>query len=172
MKSRTREVLGSETVWFVFLVVTLAFAPLARTEQTDLSDDPDGRLHYTEKDLPTHEKDPVGPSEIEEFARRRGFDYAADTRRAAHGDTKALKKFFELAHDADGAAAESIAGVPTVVYHLLGDEKFAKFLVRAAVVVSDDGAELDRGRWPHGSRQCLSEPLFSADGQAFCFDAR
>ena len=129
MKSRTREVLGSETVWFVFLVVTLAFAPLARTEQTDLSDDPDGRLHYTEKDLPTHEKDPVGPSEIEEFARRRGFDYAADTRRAAHGDTKTLKKFFELAHDADGAAAESIAGVPTVVYHLLGDEKFAKFLV-------------------------------------------
>jgi hypothetical protein len=42
--------------------------------------------------------------------------------------SKALKKFFEIAHDADGAAAESIVGMPVVVYHLLGDEKFAKFL--------------------------------------------
>ncbi len=41
---------------------------------------------------------------------------------------KALKQFFSIAHDADGAAAESIAGMPTVVYHLLGDEKFATFL--------------------------------------------
>ena len=51
------------------------------------------------------------------------------TRRAAHGDAKALKQFFSLAQDADGAAAESIWGIPTVVYHLLGDEKFAKFLL-------------------------------------------
>ena len=86
------------------------------------------RLHFTEKDLPTEERDPAGPSEIEEFAHARGFDYAADTRRAARGDAKALKKFFEVAQDADGAAAESINGVPTVVFHLLGDEKFAKFL--------------------------------------------
>ena len=87
------------------------------------------RLYFTERDLPTNEKDPAGPSEIDEFARGRGFDYAAGTRRAARGDAKALKQFFTLAQDADGAAAESIAGVPTVVYHLLGDEKFAKFLV-------------------------------------------
>ena len=85
-------------------------------------------LHFTEKDLPSPEKDPAGPSEIEEFARGRGFNYARDTRRAARGDTKALKKFFVLAQDADGAAAEGIAGVPTVVYHLLGDAKFAAFL--------------------------------------------
>ena len=87
------------------------------------------RLYFTERDLPTNEKDPAGPSEIDEFARGRGFDYAAGTRRAARGDAKALKQFFALAQDADGAAAESITGVPTVVYHLLGDEKFAKFLV-------------------------------------------
>ena len=86
------------------------------------------RLYFTEKDLPTDEKDPAGPSEIEGFARGRGFDYAAGTRRAARGDARALKKFFEIAQDADGAAAESVEGVPTVVYHLLGDEKFAKFL--------------------------------------------
>ena len=84
---------------------------------------------FTEEDLPSLEEDPAGPSEIDEVARRRGFRYARDTRRAARGDFKALKKFFEIAHDADGAAAESIAGVPTVVYHLLGDEKFAKFLL-------------------------------------------
>jgi uncharacterized protein YgiM (DUF1202 family) len=87
------------------------------------------RLHFTEKDLPSREEDPAGESEIEQFARGQGFNYAGDTRRAARGDTKALKQFFTLAQDADGAAAESIGGVPTVVYHLLGDEKFAKFLL-------------------------------------------
>jgi Bacterial SH3 domain len=87
------------------------------------------RLHFTEKDLPSREEDPAGESEIEQFARGEGFNYAADTRRAARGDIKALKQFFTLAQDADGAAAESITGVPTVVYHLLGDEKFAKFLL-------------------------------------------
>ena len=123
------------------------------------------RLHFTEKDLPTREKDPAGASEIEQFARGRGLNYAAVTRRAARGDAKALKQFFSLAQDADGAAAESIGGVPTVVYHILGDEKFAKFLARSAVAVSDDGAEHDRERWPHASRQYVSESAFSADGQ-------
>ncbi|MEO6970411.1 MAG: hypothetical protein ABI217_05915 [Chthoniobacterales bacterium] len=83
---------------------------------------------FPEEELPSLENDPAGPSEIDGFARARGFRYARDTRRAARGDFKALKKFFEIAQGADGAAAESIAGVPTVVYHLLGDEKFAKFL--------------------------------------------
>ena len=87
------------------------------------------RLHFTEKDLPSREEDPAGESEIEQFVRGRGLNYAAVTRRAARGDSKALKQFFSIAQDADGAAAESIQGVPTVVYHILGDEKFAKFLL-------------------------------------------
>lgn len=91
------------------------------------------RLHFTEKDLPSSEKDPAGESEIEQFARSRGFQYAPGTRRAARGDLKALKEFFTIAQKADGAAAESITGVPTVVYHLLGDEKFAKFLAAQPV---------------------------------------
>lgn len=107
----------------------LAFCALAQAQQDDgLTNHVDARLQFTEKDLPSLEKDPAGISEIEEFAQRRGFNYAKDTRRAARGDVKALKKFFQLAHDADGAAAESISDVPRVVYHLLGDEKFAKFL--------------------------------------------
>ena len=114
---------------FVLFGCMFVLAPLAQAEQTGVIDDSNGRLHFAEKDLPTHEKDPAGPSEIEEFARGRGFDYAVGTRRAARGDARALKQFFLIAHDADGAAAESVAGVPTVVYHLLGDEKFAKFLV-------------------------------------------
>lgn len=114
-------------VYFAPLVAVLAFARLAPAQQAGVNDDPEGRLHFTEKDLPTPERG--GVSEIEQFARSRGFNYAADTRRAVRGDAKALKQFFSLAHDADGAAAESIAGVPTVVYHLLGDEKFAKFLL-------------------------------------------
>jgi hypothetical protein len=125
MKNWIRDLVGFE---IVVLVIMLASAPPAQAQE-GVPDDPDGRLHFTEKDLPTREKDPAGPSEIEQFARERGFNYAADTRRAATGDAKALKQFFSIAHDADGAAAESIAGVPTVVYHILGDEKFAKFLV-------------------------------------------
>ncbi len=92
------------------------------------ADTPEERLEFTEDDLPTDEKDPAGESEIDEFARRRGFNYAKMTRRAARGDAKALRQFFQLTRDVDGAAAESHQGVPTAVYHLLGDEKFAKFL--------------------------------------------
>ena len=85
------------------------------------------RLHYTEKDLPKAAKKSES-SEIDEFARGRGLNYASVTRNAARGDAKALRQFFELTKDVDGAAAESHQGVPTAVYHLLGDEKFARFL--------------------------------------------
>ena len=86
------------------------------------------RLYFTEKDLPVREKRSDNVSEIDQFARGRGLDYAAVTRRAARGDPKALKQFLLLAQAADGAAAESIADVPTIVYHLVGDAKFSAFL--------------------------------------------
>ena len=115
---------------FVLLVCALPFGQVARAEEAGDPADPDDseRLQFTEKDLPKDEKDPAGESEIDEFARRRGFNYARVTRRAARGDLKALKQFFAMAEGVDGAAAESFSGMPTVVYHLLGDEKFAKFL--------------------------------------------
>ncbi len=110
------------------LLIFACLVALAPHAQSQTAADNLARRDFTEKDLPTTEKDPAGPSEIDEFASGRGFRYVRDTRRAARGDAKVLKKFFEIAHDADGAAAEGIEGVPTVVYHLLGDEKFAKFL--------------------------------------------
>jgi hypothetical protein len=84
------------------------------------------RLFFDKSDLP--KKDPAGLSEIDEAARSRGFNYVKVTKQATQGDAKALKQFFSLAQEADGAAAESIGGMPTVVYHLLGDGKFAKYL--------------------------------------------
>ena len=115
---------------FVLLVSALALAGLVGAEETGVTNDPgvSERQKYTEEDLPKDEKDPAGESEIDEFARRRGFNYARVTRRAARGDPKALKQFFAMAEGVDGAAAESYSGMPTVVYHLLGDAKFAKFL--------------------------------------------
>jgi hypothetical protein len=86
------------------------------------------RQLFTMDDLPKDEKDPNGLSEIDQVARARGFNYAATTRRAASGEPKALKQFFALAQDVDGAAAESYYGAPTAVYHILGDEKFSQFL--------------------------------------------
>lgn len=110
------------------LVAPLALALLLGSVRAEDQGEP-----FTEEDLPSLAQDPNGPSEIDDFARARGFRYARDTRRAARGDFKALKKFFEIAHDADGAAAESMTGVPRVVYHLLGDEKLAKFLAAQPV---------------------------------------
>lgn len=84
------------------------------------------RLSFDDRALPR--KDPSGLSEIDEAARARGLDYVKVTRRAAQGDVKALRQFFALADDADGAAAECLVTIPTAVYHLLGDAKFAAFL--------------------------------------------
>ena len=86
------------------------------------------RVHYTEKDLPEDDPEEEGESEIDEFARRRGFDYTDTARRAARGDVEALKKFFGLANGVDGAAAESHAEYMPMVYHILGDKRFAEFL--------------------------------------------
>ena len=86
------------------------------------------RVHYTEKDLPQDDPDEEGESEIDECARGRGFDYTETARRAARGDTEALKKFFGLADAVDGAAAESHAEYMPMVYHILGDKRFAEFL--------------------------------------------
>jgi len=89
------------------------------------------RLFFDKSDLP--QKDLAGLSEIDEAARRLGFDYVKVTRLAAQGDAKALGQFFSLARAADGAAAESLTRLPTAVYHLLGDGKFAKYLAAQPV---------------------------------------
>ena len=84
-------------------------------------------LSFHGEDLPERD-DPKNLSEIGSLARSRGFNYDTTVRAAARGDTKALKQFFALAEDVDGAAAESYAGTPTTVFHLVGDAKFAAFL--------------------------------------------
>ena len=109
--------------------LTMLVAQASVAQQRGGSDpaNPD-RLVFTEKALPKDVKHSEGVSEIDDFARRRGLNYARVTRSAARGDAKALKQFFAMAKEVDGAAAESYSGMPTTVYHLLGDEKFAKFL--------------------------------------------
>ncbi len=89
------------------LVCALLVVRSAPGEETQRSDAPE-RLQFTEDDLPKEEKDPAGPSEIDDFARRRGFNYVRVTRRAARGETKALKQFFDLTQDVDGAGASRI----------------------------------------------------------------
>ena len=96
--------------------------------RADTNEDAPARLQFSEKDLPSRAKDPSGESEIDAVARRRGFNYAAVAHAAARGEPKALQRFFGLAEHVDGAAAESYSGTPTAVFHILGDEKFAKFL--------------------------------------------
>lgn len=85
------------------------------------------RLHFTQNDLP--QDDPAGESEIDEVARRRGLNYTSVARRAARGEAEALKQFFALSEDVDGAAAESHAQYLPVVYHLVGDARLSEFFV-------------------------------------------
>lgn len=70
------------------------------------------RYHFTEKDLPERD-DPKNLSEIGSFTRRRGFNYDTTVRAAARGDAKALKRFYAISEDVDGAAAESHGRVRT-----------------------------------------------------------
>lgn len=86
------------------------------------------RFHFTEKDLPQAADNPRNQSELGMFGRSHGFNYYATVRASARGDAKALKRFFAISKEVDGGVAESHAGVPYIVYHLLGDAKFAAFL--------------------------------------------
>jgi hypothetical protein len=82
---------------------------------------------FTEKDLPGRD-DLKNLSEIGLFARSRRFNYGHDRSRHGSRRSETPERFFAMSKDVDGAAAESHAGVPTVVYHFLGDAKFAAFL--------------------------------------------
>ena len=113
--------------FLIFTAVLVTGAASGPAEESGPADAVE-RLEFTEKDLPKDERYPDGVSEIDDFARGRGLNYARVVRQAARGDAKALKQFFAMSEDVDGAAAESYSGTPTAVYHILGDEKFARFL--------------------------------------------
>lgn len=81
------------------------------------------RFYYSKADLPKGDDG----SEIDIYARSKGFDYSKLIADAVDGKPAALKKFFSL-EDVDGAAAESHYYFVNVVAHLLGDEDLAEFL--------------------------------------------
>jgi hypothetical protein len=97
--------------------------------------------------LPKDEKDPAGLSEIDEFAQP--------------GRQQSAEAILHDRAEVDGAAAESHEDVPAVVYHLLGDEKFAKFLKTQPLAYQMSGPELDR------ERSDLFPALFSRNGKDF-----
>ncbi len=167
MAANARKLDQMRTLHFLLVVCALSFAGLLKAEQDGPGDPDDSeRSQFTEEDLPKDEKDPAGTSEIDEVARRLGFNYARVTRRAARGDEKALKQFFAMAKEVDGAAAESYAGMPTVVYHLLGDAKFAKFLNAQSMAyrmmvrnsIASDGTYLRR-HFPETAKILFSREL-------------
>jgi Bacterial SH3 domain len=90
-----------------------------------------GWMHYSrivmffeEKDLPDkHGAD----DELGIYGRAHGFVYARVARNAAKGDPASLKKYFGIT-DTDGAAAEEHSSVLAMVFHLVGDTRFASFL--------------------------------------------
>ena len=71
-----------------------------------------------------------------------------------------------MAKEVDGAAAESYYGMPTVVYHLLGDAKFAKFLNAQSMAyrmmvrnsIAGDGTYLRR-HFPETSKILFSQEM-------------
>src|SRR4026208_515240 len=115
-------------LWLVSGVLSLL--PLTCGLKADGADDPAELLHYTEKDLPTEEKDPAGVSEIEEFASARGFRYGRDSRRAARGGWRGGGKHQRRADDG--------------VSHS-GRRKVRSVSRGAASALPHDGARLDSG---------------------------
>ena len=81
------------------------------------------RRHATMAEL----ADTTPGDEVNEWSRTHGLpDYYPTARAAARGDAAAMQRFFK--RFGDGAAAETHDEVFGIVMHLLGDQKFAKFL--------------------------------------------
>jgi hypothetical protein len=58
----------------------------------------------------------------------RGLNYFRILTAASNGDEKAMARFFSVCGDMDGAAAEDCFGRGWQLFHVIGDETFAKFL--------------------------------------------
>ena len=61
-------------------------------------------------------------------AKGRGFNYYEVLTAASNGDKKAMARFFAACTSMDGAAAEGCFGNGWELFHIVGDESFAKFL--------------------------------------------
>jgi hypothetical protein len=61
-------------------------------------------------------------------AKGRGFDYYEVLTAASNGDKKAMARFFAACRSMDGAAAEGCFVNGWELFHIVGDETFAKFL--------------------------------------------
>ncbi len=104
------------------------------------------RMHFTMKDLADGGPD----DEINLYGKRAGIEYYPMARAAARGEEKEMKLFFGIT-DTDGAAAEAHCAVMGIVLHLLGDEKFFKFLSKQPadyVTAFQEGFEPVITYWP------------------------
>jgi len=107
------------------------------------------RLHFERSDL----KDSRFGDEVD-HDRRKGFDYYPTARRAARGDLKALRTFFD--YRGDGAAGETHDFVALIVVHLAGDNGMAAFISRQAAVRRQDLREfLLALPWPFPAKEYL-----------------
>jgi hypothetical protein len=57
----------------------------------------------------------------------RGLNYFKILTAASNGDLKAMARFFSVCGDMDAAAAEDCCGRGWELFHVIGDETFAKF---------------------------------------------
>lgn len=81
------------------------------------------RMVVMPKDLEVAEND-----EAVTYARARGADFLKLMRGAAKGDAAAMQEFFALG--CDGAAQETHVNTVIGLIHIIGDDKFSKFLGR------------------------------------------
>lgn len=66
-------------------------------------------------------------AEVDQQARGQGIDYNKTLAQAANGDAEALRRFFSLSRHVDGAGAESHFSLMWELFHVVGDNKFARF---------------------------------------------
>ena len=88
-------------------------------------------------------------------AKARGFNYFKILTAASSGDLKAMAKFIFLARFMGGGAAEGYYGNEWELFHVAGDEAFAKFLVTQPVQVR---AQIGATLTSPGDTEPISKP--------------
>jgi hypothetical protein len=68
------------------------------------------------------------PGEAASSAKERGVNYFQILTAASNGDLKAMARFFSLARFMDGGAADEYYAEQWAFVHVVGDERFARFL--------------------------------------------
>jgi len=121
---------ASEQAWRVYLKSGIT-GRIDRDRLRLLPDEPLMKLNYSASKQVWHKAKSKQVTENDEAAweaKQHGVNYYDILLRASEGDLNAMARFDSLAEFMDGAAAESYEPEWWALFHVMGDENFARYL--------------------------------------------